>query len=697
MNTEYIDYTYIAEKWFENQFENEYSDILSFELTKEEIIHTWLSPLLKILFLYLKGRENRLMQIYLGERLNRPFSFNATLQEKRLYLSKTMPKDIQLIKTCLPTLNDDIIIELERLHIDLISGSQENKVNLTFLGDCLINHTNNLLSLIALKNDIYIKTHENHIGAWVKDSDFNLKNKEFLFNTDTINIIAISFFTYWGIPTFRNLMKLLWDNKISDGDASNLIESITQYISNYIDDLLERENSIIFIHNASGLPWLSGFKLDFFPWNVLGIGNYPALEKHIGKINNEIDKIIECKKNVYLIDERSIMAQYDSTTCAQAILAPEAYNSNERWPMFHYSNMEFYLADEYWKIINRIIKIKSRKVIFVDFDNTLWSGLMTEGSVQHFVERQKIISSLGTHGVILIALSKNEEKNIRWSQLRINREEFSLIKINWNSKISNIIKSIKELNISPDNCILLDDSEEELAIINQHIPQIMCLNSKQSESWITLEYLLKTNLNPTQSSKNRNKLYQQNLKRNEYIENEKKLSDPHYLFEALNINITTRKAIIDDINRIVELLSRTNQFNLSGKKYSEKELSNLLFNLNWKIILFDLEDKFGDMGIIGLIIAETLEPEDTCIIHNFVMSCRAMGYGAEQFMLAKFLQFFSSTKIVCLLNQTAKNTAAQEFITNSGFRREMTTNIWHLEKNEYPVDFPSWIKDCSML
>src|SRR5690606_15434951 len=153
---------------------------------------------------------------------------------------------IEVLLTVAYDLNQADKNELINIHELLKNVSSVCEVNVTTIGDCLMTQTNTILNSIALQKKLGVNIHELYIGAWGDRDSFDFSPGETFSESHTINIVAISFFTYWGIPTYRNLMKLLWERKVTTDEADVFLSVIIEYIQNYIEKLIQKSNSIIF-------------------------------------------------------------------------------------------------------------------------------------------------------------------------------------------------------------------------------------------------------------------------------------------------------------------------------------------------------------------------------------------------------------------------------------------------------------------
>jgi FkbH-like protein len=677
-----IDLNKVVDELYANQFASDFiasGNLFFYECMSENKIKTgWLLPLVKLVKEYVENGNLYYRKIYQGERLFRPFSPHISNVDKRNYLCAVLEEDIEIFSRYFGPSK-----ALRELHDFSYWTFDKDEVALATLGDCLMAQINSITAALGLENGIGITMHEHYIGAFGDEDNFNIDVNIDSNSRCPINVVAISPFTYWGIPAFRLLMKRLWQSDIQDDEANSLIDLISQFIQQYVDSIERRTKATIFLHNSSGLPWLVPYiNLDFFPWNLQGAGNNQKIEKYIGKINNNIDGYIRHKRSIFLIDERKISAECGRAELNKEILSDEILNKS----IFHYNNFSFRIADYYMDIISAIRQIRTVKLLFVDFDNTLWSGNIAEGNVSHYLNRQKVIYDLYAAGILLVALSKNDENQIRWSEISFDFDCFAMLKINWNNKVTNIIRAAKELNISLDQTMVLDDSAQELGLIKSHLPQIRVLDSTQDSSWSLLQSLVSYAFSQVSRDINRTKLYQDNIKRNSFLNID--LSTPvdlKRLYQPLNIVLTVSYASDSDVERIYELLQRTNQFNCSGKKLSVIEITDLLQKKDYKIIVFNLKDNFGNMGLIGVVFIRV--DLDCYLLENFVISCRAMGYGVEKKILSFLIETFLKDKIIkALLIETEKNFPARNIYRSFGFSN-LNEGIWTLTvdvKSCYP-------------
>ena len=158
--------------------------------------------------------------------------------------------------------------------------------------------------------------------------------------------------------------------------------------------------------------------------------------------------------------------------------------------MFHPSWFGAVLAPIYVELARAQATLRNAKVLLVDFDNTLWQGVMAEGEVAHERERQRLLRELRDAGVLLVALSKNSDDAIRWDEMDLSPEDFVLHKVSWNQKAQSVLEAAQQLDLSPDSFVLLDDNPAERELVRQRLPEVRALDSNDPATWRALEWML---------------------------------------------------------------------------------------------------------------------------------------------------------------------------------------------------------------
>ncbi|NLD98982.1 MAG: HAD-IIIC family phosphatase [Fibrobacter sp.] len=279
------------------------------------------------------------------------------------------------------------------------------------------------------------------------------------------------------------------------------------------------------------------------------------------------------------------------------------------------------------------------KLIIVDCDNTLWSGVAGEDTIENisippsmkFI--QNFLKSKKDAGVLLGICSKNNEIDTleifkKHPEMILSINDFSFRRINWEIKSKNISDMLKEASLSTSGVFFIDDSPSECAEVMANCPGVTVI---QLPSDINLREPFLKHFWPLDNSKvtnedhQRHYLYMQERRRNRFKESTSSFSD---FINGLNLSISIRKATFDNIARISRLSFRTNQFTLGITRYTEEQICTLMHNSDFFIV--DVTDRFGSYGTVGVIQITVKNNEFS--VDTFLLSCRALGRGVEHRM-----------------------------------------------------------------
>lgn len=332
------------------------------------------------------------------------------------------------------------------------------------------------------------------------------------------------------------------------------------------------------------------------------------------------------------------------------------------------------------KIVSHL-KVKAgliRKCLVLDCDNTLWGGIIGEDGIdgialgpdwpgREFVDFQNAVLELYRQGVILAINSKNNEPEV----LRVLRdhphcllreEHFAAVCVNWLPKPENMKAIARQLNIGLDTLVFADDSPVERELMRQTLPQVAVIDLPQNPA-LFARALRQTGLfvtaSLTEEDKQRGRMYAARRQRTELEKTAPSLTD---FLASLEMVCTIRPAQPQDVKRIAQMTQRTNQFNLTTRRYSEDDIRRLLDNPDMSIFVLGLRDKFGDNGTVGLAIVE--QQAEQWRMDTFLMSCRVIGRQAEEALLDYICRRaieVGAVQINAEFIPTAKNAPAADF------------------------------------
>ncbi|KYH34811.1 hypothetical protein CLTEP_12760 [Clostridium tepidiprofundi DSM 19306] len=352
--------------------------------------------------------------------------------------------------------------------------------------------------------------------------------------------------------------------------------------------------------------------------------------KNLCRLNDEYD-------NFYIFDLKKIIEE----------LGRNKFYSSKLW---YLAGIKFSALGE--KLIQKEIEKyiyaqkSKKKALILDLDNTLWGGVIGEVGIEgvslsdfkegaRYRDFQKRIKEMKNLGVILMIVSKNNYEDAiemfeKHPNMVLSVEDFAAVKINWNLKSQNIIELSQELNIGLDSMVFIDDSpierENVSSMVSQvDVPEFPSDTSKLEEfiNKVYFEYFF--TLNTLDEDKNKTKMYRENFEREKAKKNAISLSE---FLQNLQTKIIVSKAGKDDVLRISQLTQKTNQFNLTTRRYSSNDIKKFINSSDYDVYVITVKDKFGDNGKVSVVIVKKDENK-IAYLDTFLLSCRVMGRNIE--------------------------------------------------------------------
>jgi FkbH-like protein len=343
------------------------------------------------------------------------------------------------------------------------------------------------------------------------------------------------------------------------------------------------------------------------------------------------------------------------------------------------------------------------KCVILDLDNTLWGGVVGDDGLDRieigelglgpgFTAFQSWLKQLRDRGIVLAICSKNDEANAREPFLKhpdmvLRMDDIAVFMANWDDKASNIRRIKEIIDIDYGAMMFLDDNPAERQLVRESFPtmQVPELPADPTE-YVT--YL--TALNPfetasyTAQDAQRTSEYQTETRRHQEREKFVNLAD---FLQSLEMRAVVRPFVPFNFPRVAQLTQRSNQFNLRSVRYSEKQIAALANSPTSVTLAFELKDRFGDNGLISVVILEIQGEE--FFVDTWLMSCRVLGRGVEQFVLSTIVGKARELGIKRVIGEylaTAKNGMVKDHYARLGFTAG-TGNRWVLETATY-VDQP---------
>lgn len=348
-----------------------------------------------------------------------------------------------------------------------------------------------------------------------------------------------------------------------------------------------------------------------------------------------------------------------------------------------------------------------KKVLVLDLDNTLWGGVIGEDGLYGILlgrdhmgaayrDFQRLLKELKKQGVLLAVVSKNNEEDaldaIRSHPDMVLREEdFVAIRANWIPKPENIATLAKDLNLGTDSFIFVDDNPVERAAVRAALPEVVvpefpdhpsklpAFAREIASAWFPCIHITKEDESKTET-------YQAENRRKTAMQESADLTS---FLNSLNMILKISPVKSNEVPRIAQLTQKTNQFNLTTKRYTEGDIHRFLQSDEWQIYKGALSDSYGDFGIVLLCLIHftNQKPE----IDSFLMSCRAMGRNAESYFLKhieKILYKDGYRELAASYSPTRKNKIVENFYDGMGFIPASNSQRYKKELEETEIQMP---------
>lgn len=400
----------------------------------------------------------------------------------------------------------------------------------------------------------------------------------------------------------------------------------------------------------------------------------------ICKLNYKLNELSQQYPNLFICNLSGIQAKLGR----DVIFTPSVYINTE---MVLSIDCLPYVASRTMDIISSA-EGQFKKCLILDLDNTLWGGVVGDdgwegiqighglGIGKAFTEFQQWIKKLKNRGIILAVCSKNFEDKAKEPfeknpEMVLKLDDIAVFIANWNNKADNIRTIQQILNIGFDSMVFLDDNPFERNMVRENIPGITVPELPEDPSDY-LEYLYSLNLFETASysegDKDRTKQYQVEAQR---VSFQKSFTNEEDYLKSLNMVSEVKGFDKFNTPRVAQLSQRSNQFNLRTVRYTENEIAEIEKDDTYATFSFTLSDKFGDNGLVCVIIMKKTDSE-TLFIDTWFMSCRVLKRGMEHFTLNIIVDWAKRNGFKKMIGEylpTPKNGMVANHYTNLGFKK----------------------------
>ncbi|MBS9429998.1 HAD-IIIC family phosphatase [Photorhabdus akhurstii] len=347
------------------------------------------------------------------------------------------------------------------------------------------------------------------------------------------------------------------------------------------------------------------------------------------------------------------------------------------------------------KYIDTQVEVTNKpvKCVIWDLDNTIWEGVLSEQDEVKLKENiAQIIKKLDSMGILQSISSRNDASDAMAKLREFELDEYFIYpQINWGPKSLSIERIQKSLNISTDTFIFVDDQIMERDEVNSKHPDVVCIDALEYKTILDLPRI--ANMEISDDAKLRRSRYQDDILRKN--EEEQFVGTPEDFLSQLEMKFYIAKAEEEDLLRAEELTQRTNQLNSTGITYNRDELSELMASDDHDLFVFELVDKYGSYGKIGLALVQY--KGDTDYIKLLLMSCRTLSRGVGSIALTYIMKQAKekSHNLHAEFKRTQRNRQMYVTYQFAGFKKcqELSddTIIFSHDLSQVP-DFPRYVK-----
>jgi FkbH-like protein len=421
-------------------------------------------------------------------------------------------------------------------------------------------------------------------------------------------------------------------------------------------------------------------------------------------VNRELRRIAEGFRGIYILDYDALVARHGS----------EHWHDENKWLTARLPIAAGYLLQMAREWMRFIVPLSGRtaKVLVVDLDNTLWGGVIGEDGMAGieigpeypgaaYQALQRALLDLSRKGILLALCSKNNfddamEALEKHPGMLLRAKHFAALRINWTDKSQNLREIAQELNVSTDALAFLDDNFFEREQVRTLLPEVTVIDlPKNPMGYVSAIRNCAALERLTLSAEDR--------QRHEMYAAQKQRGGAEHTFQSKEdfFRFLEQEAELEPVSdltlaRVAQLTQKTNQFNLTTRRYSEAQIAEIAKKPDWHILSIRVRDRFGDHGLVGVAIAHDIGEQ--CEIDTFLLSCRVIGRTVETALLAHLAESAAQRgrkRLEGWFLPTKKNAPARDFYEQHGFEWQATScdgSLWTLDLESSTLRCPDWIK-----
>lgn len=466
---------------------------------------------------------------------------------------------------------------------------------------------------------------------------------------------------------------------LSNHEVERLVRDAADRLKSVVEEIRQKGDPRILLGNLPAPPWKAAGLADPMLEN--------SLEGILGALNGRIARLCRDGSGLVLFDIHGLGCEtgwknwrdHRMAALARAPCSSEALAAIARLAARHFRS---------WSGA-------PKKCLVLDMDDTLWGGVLGElgldgihlgpdypGNV--FVDFQRRLLALRDRGVLLAVASKNNAADVEavlstHPSCLLKREHFSAFEVHWEDKATSLRRIANSLNLGMDSLVFFDDNPVEREWVKSQVPAVAVIDVPKSPLlyWDAIERsLVFDHFTLTDEDRSRARLYQQEEARSLARAEATSLES---FIRSLKMVVTLGRFEEAQLPRIVQLLAKTNQFNLTTRRHDEAQLARML-QAGAIGLWARVSDRFGDSGLVALAIAVP-ETGDDWVVDTFLMSCRVIGRGVETALLAGLegqVRQCGGRALHGVYLPTARNQPAADFYPRHGYQDSVDPSRWHL-------------------
>ena len=496
----------------------------------------------------------------------------------------------------------------------------------------------------------------------------------------------------------RDVAPDLWTDfsSLSPDQTHAAARRVAAELRSWVQAFRKSSPAHLIVHNLEHRPQASTGLLD--------VQSKDSQHDAIEQINHDLKAAAAEQPGVYVLDYDALIARHGRDT----------WHDERKWVTVRLPiaapNLNFMVRE--WMRFLHPLTGKIAKALVVDLDNTLWGGVIGEDGMAGirlgndypgaaFQSLQHALVDVHRRGILLAICSKNNADDAleaieKHPGMVLRREQFAAMRINWTDKAQNLREIAQELNIGVDALAFLDDNPIEREQVRSALPEV-CVIDLPSDPMefarMVRDCLVFERLTLSVEDQERGAMYQAQRERDQL---EQAIGTREDFYRSLQQDAEIAPLAKASLTRIAQLTNKTNQFNLTTRRYTEQQLSDLVATPDWDCFSIRVRDRFGDNGLVGVAILH--HEGETTEIDTLLLSCRVIGRTVE----TAFLSFLGtqarahgSLRLQGWFLPTKKNAPARDFYQTHGFKAEHQNGdgtLWTLDLTANLLPAPEWVR-----